>query len=155
MEILLADSSPVDRDYERNVINSYLLNAVRVVGDGAEALAAVFGADGRRVRVPQVVFADMRMGRVPTLDFVRALRGDARTSHVPIVILTSSDDDDAARAALRREQCAFVTKPIDLNRMAEALRQIGVRWVLVDGPLPSKQCEGVLRCSPPHGARAL
>lgn len=134
MDILIVDGNSGDSRYEQRILASYLLNPVRIARDSTEALRCIFGGDGKRLRLPQIVFADISAPQVAAPDLVHALRADPRTAHVPIVLMSSSPSDTDPTAALGHNRCAHVVKPLDLGQLAEALRKIGVKWVLMDPP---------------------
>jgi len=135
MDILLVDHSSEDARIEEDVLGSYLLNPVRTFGSHREALEHVFRQPGLTAAVPQMVFADIGTDPWGALDLVRALRRDARTSQVPIVLMAKSEAQ-FAKIAPPPERCAFLIQPLDLTRLSEALRCIGVRWVLTDSVPP-------------------
>jgi two-component system, response regulator len=117
-----------------------IVNPVVVARDGVLALDYVFGTGahaGRDVSdQPVVVLLDLKIPRVSGLEVLRRVRDDARTRHLPVVILTSSDEEeDRARGYDLHANC-FVRKPIDFDRFVAAARQLGLYWTVLNEPPP-------------------
>lgn len=112
--ILLVDDSRVTRE----LIKVYLIaRDVTLVeaADGAEALAKV------RAEPPDLVIADLRMPKLDGAQLCEAIRGDPRTKHVPVVILTSSRDDETIRRARAAGAREVLAKPIQPQPLHEAV----------------------------------
>jgi CheY-like chemotaxis protein len=83
--------------------------AVRTAGDGPTALAALAGQP-----VDPVLLDVMAPGQ-SGLDVLTAIRQDARTRHLPVVMVTARSDGHDIVAALERGADVYVTKPIDFS----------------------------------------
>ncbi|MGC4121262.1 MAG: response regulator [Myxococcales bacterium] len=116
--ILLVDDSRVVRE----VLKVYLIRRdVEMVeaGDGVEALALL-----QRGSLPDIVIADLRMPRLDGAGLCRALRSQARTRHLPVIILSSSltpESEDACRQAGAAE---VLSKPVEPKRLLEAIERL-------------------------------
>ena len=115
-------------------------NEVVVARDGAVALDYLFGTGdyaGRNPEeVPQVVLLDLNLPRIGGLEVLRRMREDPRTKLVPVIVLTSSkEDEDMVGCYALRANC-FVRKPVCFNEFAEAVKNLGMFWVLVNEPQP-------------------
>jgi CheY-like chemotaxis protein len=129
MDIILVDSSIEDAAFEERVLQSVMVNPVHTCRNARAALAYMLQDEGRRVRLPQLVFADVTRPESGGMELLDALRDDPRFAHVPVVIMRPGPNGDHPAAPAR---CAFVDKPLDLGGIAEALRTAGVTWVLTD-----------------------
>jgi len=71
---------------------------VVTASDGVEALDYLFGrgsfAGRDTTRQPRMVLLDLKMVRMHGLDVLRAIRADARTAHLPVVVHSSSTQQD-------------------------------------------------------------
>jgi len=65
-----------------------------------------------------------------------AIRGDERTRHLPVVILTSSVEDQDRLAAYKHHANSYVQKPVDYDRFVSAARQLGLYWMLLNVAAP-------------------
>jgi two-component system, response regulator len=139
--ILLIEDNPDDevltlRALERNNIK----NDVVVVRDGAEALDYLFGTGsyaGRDLTVmPQVTLLDLKLPKVDGLEVLRQLRANELTHLLPVVILTSSNEEQDRVNGYGLGANSYVRKPIDFGQFIEAVRQLGLYWLLLNEPAP-------------------
>jgi two-component system, response regulator len=139
--ILLIEDNPDDealtlRALEKNNIK----NDVVVVHDGAEALDYLFGKGsyaGRDLTVmPQVTLLDLKLPKVDGLEVLRQLRANELTHLLPVVILTSSNEEQDRVNGYGLGANSYVRKPIDFSQFIEAVRQLGLYWLLLNEPAP-------------------
>jgi two-component system response regulator len=135
VDILLVEDNPNDVQLTLHALNRYrLTNRVRVVRDGAEALDFLHasGAEG-----PKVVFLDLKLPRVNGIEVLRAIRGDARTRTMPVVVLTSSREERDIAGLYELGANSYIVKPVDFEQFTEAIRQLGMYWVLLNQRAPT------------------
>lgn len=138
--ILLVEDNPDDELLTlRALKKNNVLNKVVVVRDGGEALDYLFGtgayADRDTGLMPQVVLLDLKLPKMDGLDVLRRLRADERTRILPVVILTSSDEEQDIVDSYRLGANSYIHKPVDFAQFTEAVRQLGLYWlVLNQGP---------------------
>jgi two-component system response regulator len=138
--ILLVEDNPDDELLTlRALERSNILNEVVVVRDGVEALDYLFGQgvyEGRDTTVlPQIVLLDLRLPKLDGLEVLGRLRDDDRTRLLPVVILTSSDEERDIVESYRLGANSYVRKPVDFGKFSEAVRQLGLYWLLLNqGP---------------------
>jgi len=139
--ILLVEDNPDDvaltlRALEKNRI----MNEVVVASDGTEALDYLFGAGahaGRDTSVaPQVILLDLKLPKIDGLEVLRTLRDDERTKLLPVVILTASNEEKDLLESYRLGANSYIRKPVDFVQFSEAVRQLGVYWLLLNEAPP-------------------
>ncbi len=117
-----------------------ILNKVKVVRDGAQALDYLFGVGeyaGRDVSLmPQVILLALRLPKITGLEVLRRLRQDGRTKHLPVVVLTSSDEEQDIIDSYDLGANSYVRKPVDFGQFIEAVRQLGLYWLVLNEPPP-------------------
>ncbi|MCI0623408.1 MAG: response regulator [Acidobacteria bacterium] len=139
--ILLVEDNPDDEALTlRALIQNKITNDVIVARDGAEALDYVFGTGpyaGRDLSImPQVVLLDLKLPKVDGLEVLRQLRTDNRTRLLPVVILTSSNEEKDLLNGYSLGANSYVRKPVVFAQFAEAVRQLGLYWLLLNEPVP-------------------
>jgi two-component system response regulator len=120
-------------------------NEMVVARDGAEALDYLFGTgkhQGRNVAaLPTVVLLDLKLPKVDGLEVLRQIRADARTQHLPVVILTSSKEEEDRARGYALGVNAYVRKPISFSEFAEAIKTLGLFWVILNEGPPATRSE--------------
>jgi CheY-like chemotaxis protein len=140
--ILLVEDNPDDVDLARRAFKkSNLLNEIVVAGDGVEALDYLFGGGafaGRDPsRMPAIVLLDLKLPKVDGLEVLRRLRAHERTRYVPVVILTSSAEERDVVESYKLGCNSYIRKPVDFVQFTEAVRQLGLYWLLLNEPPPA------------------
>jgi two-component system response regulator len=106
-----------------------IVNPIVRARDGVEALEILFRDTAQ---LPAVVLLDLRLPRLDGIDVLKAIRADARTKYVPVVLLTSSDHDRDRLSAYENHANSFVQKPVDYDEFVGLARQLGAYWTEVN-----------------------
>ncbi len=128
----------------RSLRKNNILNEVIVARDGVEALDYLFGRGAYAERdlncLPVVVLLDIKLPKIDGIEVLRQLRQDERTRLLPVVILTSSKEDSDLMNGYRLGANSYVRKPVDFVQFNEAIRHLGLYWLLWNEapPLPKK-----------------
>jgi two-component system response regulator len=135
--ILLVEDNPDDEALTlRALKKNNITNEVVVARDGAEALDYLFGTGayaGRDTNIqPQVTLLDLKLPKIDGLEVLRRLRTDERTRLLPIVILTSSNEEQDRLRGYGLGANSYVRKPVDFDQFIEAVRQLGLYWLLLN-----------------------
>jgi CheY-like chemotaxis protein len=139
-KILVAEDDENDAELILKALERYnIANEVIVVEDGAEALDYLHRRGNYETRAegnPVLTLLDIKMPRVDGLEVLREIRADERLKMIPAVILTSSRHESDLLASYQLGVNAYVVKPVDFNEFVEAIRELGVFWVMVNEPPP-------------------
>ena len=111
-------------------------NPLVVARDGAEALELLLGANGASIN-PAIILLDLQLPKVDGLSVLKRLRADPRTTLTPIVVLTSSKAEQDVVAGYNLRANSYIRKPVDFDQFTEAVRQIGMYWLLLNEPPPA------------------
>jgi len=120
------------RALSRNKIGNPLV----VARDGAEALELLLGANGASIN-PAIILLDLQLPKVDGLSVLKRLRADPRTTLTPIVVLTSSKAEQDVVAGYNLRANSYIRKPVDFDQFTEAVRQVGMYWLLLNEPPPA------------------
>lgn len=139
--ILLVEDNPGDEELTiRSLRKNNIRNEVVVARDGAEALDYLFatGAHAGRntAELPTVVLLDIKLPKIDGLEVLRRLRADERTRLLPVVLLTSSKEDQDRLEGYVAGANSYVRKPVEFSEFAEAVRQLGLYWLILNEPPP-------------------
>lgn len=135
--ILLVEDNASDEELTlRALKRANVQNRIVVVRDGAAALDYLFrrGAHADRALDEdiQVILLDLNLPKLSGHDVLRAIRADARTHLLPVVILTSSNEDRDLAEGYAGGANSYVVKPVDFVQFAEAVRQLGLYWLVLN-----------------------
>jgi CheY-like chemotaxis protein len=140
--ILLVEDNPDDVKLALHAFKKCnIANEVVVAGDGVAALDYVFGTGvhvGRDVAVqPAVVLLDLKLPRLDGKEVLRRIRGNPATKHLPVVILTSSKEEQDVTGCYDLGANSYIRKPIDFDQFTNAVRELGLYWLLLNEPPPA------------------
>jgi two-component system, response regulator len=141
--ILLVEDNPDDVKLTLHAFKQCgIVNRVVVVNNGVDALDYLFGRGafaGRDLRdQPAVVLLDLRLPKLDGLEVLRRMRADDRTRTQPVVVMTSSKEEEDITASYNLGANGYVRKPVDFDRFNEAVRQLGLFWLLLNEPPPAR-----------------
>ncbi len=141
-KILLVEDNPDDEALTLRALKRHNIgNPVVVAHDGVEALDYLFGTGphaGREVSdLPQVMLLDIKVPRIDGLEVLRQVRADERTRRLPVVILTSSKEERDVVRGYDLGANSYVRKPVDFTEFLEAVRQLGLYWLILNESPPN------------------
>jgi two-component system response regulator len=140
--ILLVEDNPDDVELAlRAFRKNNIANDLVVARDGVEALDYLFcrgahaGRDKRKK--PRLILLDLKLPKVDGMQVLAQIRADETTKLLPVVILTSSKEEQDLVQSYECGANSYVRKPIDFNAFVEAVKSIGLYWLLINEPLPN------------------
>ena len=141
--ILLIEDNVSDIELTKRAFEkSRITNKIVITQDGQEALEYLFGTGSQGIDdlppLPTVVLLDLKLPKVDGLDVLRHIRENERTRRLPVVILTSSTEEQDIIESYDRKANSYIRKPVDFNQFAEAIRQLGLYWLVLNEPPPER-----------------
>ena len=139
VEILLVEDNPHDVELTLHALRKHnVTNRVHVARDGAEALDFIFGKGphaGRSLREgPKVILLDLKLPKVDGLEVLRQIKTDPEAQRIPVVVLTSSKEEGDVVRSYQLGVNSYIVKPVDFTQFAEAVRQLGLYWIILNQP---------------------
>ncbi len=130
--ILLVEDDPDDVELTMRALKKHkIVNEVIVAHDGAEALELLLEGDLKE-HPPELVLLDLKLPKVNGLEVLQRLRQEPRLHRLPIVVLTSSTEERDLLASYENGANSFIRKPVDYDQFAEAVRQLGLYWLVLN-----------------------
>lgn len=145
--ILLVEDNPDDEALTlRALRRNHITNQIVVARDGVEALDYLFGRGAYSERdlnqTPAVILLDLKLPRMDGVEVLRILRGHDRTRLLPVVVLTTSNEEQDLINSYSLGCNSYVRKPVDFLQFVEAVRQLGMYWLLLnESPPPAGVAE--------------
>lgn len=136
--ILLVEDNPDDEELTLLAFQDcQLVNQVVVARDGAEALDYLLGSENLAdpslaPTLPALVLLDLKLPKIDGLEVLRRLRQSDRTRFLPVIVLTTSQEDQDLIESYSLGCNSYIHKPVDFNQFIEAVRQLGIYWLLLN-----------------------
>jgi two-component system response regulator len=143
--ILLVEDNTSDVELTRRAFDrGGVLNELVVAQDGQQALDYLFAVGefaGRDpTELPALVLLDLKLPRLDGHEVVRRIRATEATRRLPVVVLTSSTEEQDLARSYDLGVNSYIRKPVDFDRFADAVRQVGLYWLVVNEPPPRARC---------------
>ena len=140
MEILLVEDNPKDLRLTMHALQGEKIsNHIEVARDGEEALDIIFGRREHAANAGhlRLILLDLKLPKVDGLEVLRAVKGDASTRAIPVVILTSSKEERDLIDSYQMGVNAYIQKPVDFDQFRRVVKQLGLFWLVVNEPPPA------------------
>ena len=138
--ILLIEDNPDDRDLTIMALKgSNIANEIDIARDGEEALQ--YFEDHSRP-LPALVLLYLKLPKIMGVDVLKRLRADERTKLMPIVVLTGSNEESDRCRSYVEGVNAYVVKPVEFDNFSEAVKQLGLFWLVINQPPPDRDSSG-------------
>jgi CheY-like chemotaxis protein len=139
--ILLVEDNPDDEALAiRALKRHHVGNEIVIARDGVEALEYLFCTgkyiDRDIANKPSVVLLDLKLPRIDGLEVLRRVRADPRTQFLPVVVLTTSSEEGDILDSYSLGCNSYIRKPVDFLQFSEAIRQLGMYWLLMNESPP-------------------
>lgn len=137
VDILLVEDNPNDAELALRALRKYnLANKVVHVYDGEEALDFVFAkgryADRNIEDRPRLMLLDLKLPKADGLEVLKAVKGDPRTSLIPVVVLTTSKEERNLIESYALGANSYIVKPVDFDKFIQAVKELGFYWLLLN-----------------------
>jgi two-component system, response regulator len=142
VEILLVEDNPDDADLalralkKVQVANRAKPIMIEHVTDGAQAIEFLFCtgeyASRNRENRPKVILLDLKLPKVDGLEVLQRIKKEADTRTIPVVMLTSSREERDLVESYQLGVNSYIVKPVDFEQFIEAVRQLGLYWLLLN-----------------------
>jgi two-component system response regulator len=124
--ILVVDDNPQDLELTLRALRKAGIDQrLLIARDGAEVLDLVLRGTCR----PHLILLDLKLPKFDGLEVVQQLKADSRTAMIPVVVLTSSREKRDIVEGYRLGVNSYVVKPVEFERFAAAVREIGHYWL--------------------------
>ncbi len=128
--ILLVEDSPGDVILTRRAFKgSKIANSMSVATSGEEAVA-MLSQEGEYAEseLPDIILLDLNLPRMSGKDVLQIVKGDPRTSHIPVVMLSSSRAEQDVIKSYQLHANGYVVKPLSLEKFTEVVQKIEQFW---------------------------
>lgn len=136
--ILIAeDDAGHARLVEKNLTRAGLHNPIQRFDNGQGILDFLFrrgGGTQRNAGAPYLLLLDIRMPQVDGVEVLRQVKQDPELRKMPVIMLTTTDDPREVERCHAIGCSSYIVKPVDYEKFAEAIRNLGLYIALVEVP---------------------
>lgn len=136
VEILIVEDNSSELELTLYALKKYhIANHIVVLRDGAEAIEYLFDKNETPLppeKVPKLILLDLKLPKVNGIEVLRRIKTSAQIASIPIVVLTSSRQDQDLEECYRLGVNSYLVKPVNFEQFTEAIRQVGIYWVLLN-----------------------
>ncbi len=128
LTILVAEDDEGHAELIRlNLERARVINEIVHVPDGQEALDYIRreGRHADRRQGPLIAILDIEMPVLNGIETLRQLKADARTSTIPVIMLTTTEDPCAVEHCCRLGCNFYIAKPVEYEQFCEVLHELG------------------------------
>lgn len=135
--VMIEDDQGHARLIEKNIRRAGILNDITHFTDGTSALDYLFNApDGPALNGPALVLLDLNLPDMSGTDILARIKDDASLRRTPVVVLTTTDDKVEIQRCYDLGCNVYITKPVDYESFAAAIRQLGLFLSVIQVPTP-------------------
>ena len=129
--ILVEDDDGHARLVEKNLRRAGVSNPIIRCADGESAVQCLFGGG---CAGQMLVLLDINLPDMSGIDILQRLKSDSKFARTPIVVLTTTDDTTEIQRCYDLGCNIYITKPVDYERFANAIQQLGLFLAVVQIP---------------------
>lgn len=135
--VMIEDDEGHARLIERNIRRAGVHNELIPFTNGAEALAYLLGPDGSgevSAGKQLLVLLDLNLPDMTGISILEKIKSNQHTKRSPVVVLTTTDDTREIQRCYDLGANVYITKPVDYENFANAIRQLGLFFAVMQVP---------------------
>jgi len=135
--IMIEDDEGHARLIEKNIRRAGVANQILPFTNGTDALAFLMGPDGSGVvnkGRQLLVLLDLNLPDMTGVDILEKVKSNEHTRRSPVVVLTTTDDQREIQRCYDLGANVYITKPVDYDGFANAIRQLGLFFSVMQVP---------------------
>jgi two-component system response regulator len=139
--IILIEDNPSDIELtKRAFAKGHIANDLVVAEDGQDALDYIFCTAQYAHRdinqIPALILLDLKLPKIDGLEVLKRIRTAEKIKRIPVVILTSSKEEQDIATSYDLGVNSYIRKPVDFDQFAEAIKHLGLYWLVINEPPP-------------------
>lgn len=127
--VMVEDDEGHARLIEKNIRRAGVTNRILAFRDGTSVLAHMLGADGSgraSAGRSHLVLLDLNLPDMTGIDVLARIKANEHTRRAPVIVLTTTDDQREIRRCYDLGANVYITKPLNYESFANAIRQLGL-----------------------------
>ena len=132
--ILLVEDDPGDQKLiKRSLISGKIINDLRIVNNGEEALKYLEGSKNGddQTPMPDLILLDLNMPGMGGREFLKCLKSDDELDVISVVVLTTSDSDEDILESFKLQASGYIKKPVTLQQFQGVMQNLSEYWFVI------------------------
>jgi CheY-like chemotaxis protein len=135
--VMIEDDEGHARLIEKNIRRAGIYNQIRHFTDGRTALDYLYNDPaGPSHNGPSLILLDLNLPDMSGIDILAKVKGDEKLKLAPVVVLTTTDDKVEIQRCYDLGCNVYITKPVNYENFADAIRQLGLFLAVIQVPDP-------------------
>lgn len=135
--IMIEDDEGHARLIEKNIRRAGVNNKITPFTNGTDAVSFLFGPDGSAAankNRPLLILLDLNLPDMTGVDILGRVKSNEHLKRIPVVVLTTTDDATEIQRCYDLGCNVYITKPVDYENFANAIRQLGLFFSVIQVP---------------------
>jgi CheY-like chemotaxis protein len=135
--VMIEDDEGHARLIEKNIRRAGVNNEIVPFRDGTGAVRYLFGVDGTALvnrGKPLLILLDLNLPDMTGIDILKRVKENEHLKRIPVVVLTTTDDKREIQRCYDLGCNVYVTKPVNYENFANAIRQLGLFFAVIQVP---------------------
>jgi len=135
--IMIEDDEGHARLIERNIRRSGVNNEIVPFSNGTDAVRYLFGSEGTGLAHKGralLILLDLNLPDMSGIEILRRIKDSNHLKAAPVVVLTTTDDSDEIKRCYEFGCNVYITKPVNYESFANAIRQLGLFFSVIQVP---------------------
>lgn len=135
--VMIEDDEGHARLIEKNIRRAGVNNEIIPFTNGTDALAFLLGEDdsgtvsaGRHM----LILLDLNLPDMGGVSILEKVKSNAHLKRTPVIVLTTTDDTREIQRCYDLGANVYITKPVDYDGFATAIRQLGLFFAVIQVP---------------------
>ena len=136
--VMIEDDEGHARLIEKNIRRAGISNTIHHFLDGTSALEFLYDGAEETVRnAPALALLALNLPDMSGTSILEKIKGDAKLRRTPVVVLTTTDDKVEIQRCYDLGCNVYITKPVNYESFADAIRQLGLFLSVIQVPDPT------------------
>jgi CheY-like chemotaxis protein len=135
--VMIEDDEGHARLIERNIRRAGVNNEIIPFTNGTAALAFLLGPDGSgevSAKRSILILLDLNLPDMTGVDILDRVKSNPHLRRSPVIVLTTTDDQREIQRCYDLGANVYITKPVDYDNFANAIRQLGLFFAVMQVP---------------------
>jgi CheY-like chemotaxis protein len=135
--VMIEDDEGHARLIERNIRRSGVNNDILPFTNGTDAIRYLFGKDGSGLDhkgEALLILLDLNLPDMGGVEILQRVKESKHLKSTPVVVLTTTDDSQEIKRCYELGCNVYVTKPVNYESFANAIRQLGLFFSVIQVP---------------------